>query len=143
MKVTIMSEPAVWLRALADVVAKAIEPLGPTAPLGCHYVQVEGVWEVSLFSESTEVLGGPEDGTIKQSRFAVRVTDILDVFQSISSCTWQAHSAGPDDDLGAHLAIEGTYKGRMVWLRILGQAPRQFPPRQVSPVAKLVNDDVW
>ncbi|MDB5337061.1 MAG: hypothetical protein JWN70_2680, partial [Planctomycetaceae bacterium] len=36
-----------------------------------------------------------------------------------------------------------TYKGRQVWLRILSQAPHMFPPRRVSPVAKLVNDDVW
>ena len=138
-----MAEPAAWLRVLADVVAKAIEPLGPSAPLGCHYVQVDGIWEVTLFTESTEVLGGPEDGTVKQSRFAVRISEILDVFQSISNCTWQAHSIGENDDLGPHLAVEGTYKGRQVWLRILAQAPLQFPPRRVSPIAKLVNDDVW
>jgi hypothetical protein len=138
-----MSEPAAWLRILADVVAKAIEPLGPSAPLGCHYVQVDGVWEITLFTEATEVLGGPEDGTVKQSKFAVRISDILDVFQSVSNCSWQAHHAGENDDLGPHLAVEGTYKGRLIWLRILAQAPERFPPRRVSPVAKLVNDDVW
>ena len=138
-----MSEPAAWLRVLADVVAKAIEPLGPSAPMGCHYVKVDGVWEVTLFAESVEVLGGCEDGTIKQSRFAVRIAEVLDVFQSISECNWQAHNAGEDDDLGPHLSVEGVYKGRQVWLRIPAQSPEQFPPRKVSPVAKLVNDDVW
>ncbi|MES2792121.1 MAG: hypothetical protein V4719_21070 [Planctomycetota bacterium] len=138
-----MSEPAAWLRVLADVVAKAIEPIGPIAPLDCHYVQVDGFWEVTLFTEATEVLGGPEDGTVKQPRFAVRICEILDAFQSVISCTWQAHNIGENDDLGPHLAVEGTYKGRLVWLRVLSQAPRQFPRRRVSPVAKMVNDDVW
>ena len=138
-----MSKPAAWLKVLVDVVAKAIEPLGPSAALGCHFVQIDGIWEVTLFAESVEVLGGPEDGTVKQSRFAVRIGEVLDVFQSITECNWQAHSAGAGDDLGAHLAVEGIYKGRQVWLRIPAQAPERFPPRKVTPVAKLVNDDVW
>lgn len=137
-----MAEPAGWLRVLADVVAQAIEPFGPGAPLGCHYVQVDGVWEITLFAESTEVLGGPEDGSVKQPQFAVRISAVLDVFQSVSGCTWQAHGLGENDDLGPHLAVEGTFKGRLIWLRILAQAPQRFPPRRVSPIARMVNDDV-
>jgi hypothetical protein len=140
-----MSQPPAWLNGLANAVAKALEPLNsrPLAPLACHYTNFEKVWEISLFTEATEVVGGPEDGCIKQSPFGVRINEVLDLFQSVHSCNWLAHSSGANDDLGPHLSIDGSYKGRRVWLRILAQAPRRFPTRRVSVKNDLINDDVW
>jgi hypothetical protein len=140
-----MPQPPAWLSGLADVAAKAMEPLDSELParLGCHYTKFEGVWEVTLFIESTEIIGGPEDGSIKQAPLGVRICDILNVFQSVNQCNWQTQRFGADDDLGSHLSVEGTYKGRLVWLRILAQAPHQFPARRVSRRNRLINDDAW
>lgn len=140
-----MTQPPEWIDALANAAAKAVEPLNskPLAPLACHYTKFESVWEITLFMEATEVVGGPEDGSVKQLPIGVRICEVLDLFQSISSCNWLAHSSGADDDLGPHLSIDGSYKGRRVWLRILSQAPRRFPARQISVRNNLINDDAW
>ncbi len=140
-----MSQPPAWLNGLANAAAQAMEPLNskPLAPLACHYTSFEKVWEITLFREATEVVGGPEDGSVKQSPIGVRICEILDLFQSVNSCNWQAHSHGDEDDLGPHLSVDGSYKGRRVWLRILAQAPRRFPPRRVTVRNKLINDDAW
>lgn len=140
-----MHQPPAWLNGLADVAARAMEPLESEClpHLGCHYTKFEGVWEITLFVESTEIIGGPEDGSIKQATMGVRICDILNVFQNVNQCNWQSRTCATDDDLGPHLSIEGTYKGRMVWLRIVAQAPRQFPPRHVPMRNRLINDEAW
>lgn len=138
-----MSQPAAWLSGLADAIAMTVAPLTtePLPALDCHFTKYEGVWEITLFTESTEVVGGPEDGSIRHSPLGVRVAEILDLFQSVSSCNWQTQAFGPEDDLGPHLSIEGLYKGRMVWLRILAAAPQQFPRRRTIIRNRLINDD--
>lgn len=138
-----MSPPAAWLSGLADAIAKTLEPLSsePLPALDCHFTKYEGIWEVTLFTESTEIVGGPEDGSIKHSALGVRVSEILDLFQNVSSCNWQTQAFGPDDDLGPHLSIEGLYKGRTIWLRILAAAPQQFPCRRANSRNRLINDD--
>jgi hypothetical protein len=140
-----MPLPAAWLSGFADAVALSVEPLNsePLSALSCHFTRYDGVWEITLFRESTEVIGGPEDGSIKPCPFGVRIADVLDLFQSISSCNWQANANGPEDDLGPHLSVEGIYKGRSVWLRILASAPRQFPRRRRIVRNRLINDDAW
>lgn len=140
-----MSQPPAWLSGLADVVAKAMEPLASQElpSLGCHYAKFDGVWEITLFVESTEIIGGPDDGSIKQFPMGIRICEIMNVFQNVTECNWQSQSLGADDDLGPHLSVEGIYKGRMVWLRIPAHAPRQYPPRRVASRNRLINDDAW
>jgi hypothetical protein len=138
-----MSEPAAWLQTLADSVARAIAFANPGASFGCHFCRAEGIWEVTLFAEAVEVVGGAKDGSIKKASFGVHITEVLDLFQNVSSCTWQAQSMGDDDDLGPHLAVEGIYKGRNVWLRILAEPPQHFPVRRVSQTPRLVGDEGW
>jgi hypothetical protein len=138
-----MSEPAAWLKTLADAVAQSVALIDVTAPFGCHFCFADGVWEVTLFAEAVEVVGGPKDGAIKLSRFGVHITEILALFQDVTSCTWQAQSMGEDDDLGPHLSVEGLYKGRQVWLRVLAEPPVHFPARQVPEAPRLVGDEGW
>lgn len=138
-----MSEPAAWLQVFADSVARAIAFANSSASFGCHFCHAEGVWEITLFAEATEVVGGPKDGSIKTTCFGVQITEVLDLFQNITSCSWQAQSMGEGDDLGPHLAVEGIYKGRNVWLRVLAEPPEHFPVRRVSQTPRLVSDDGW
>lgn len=138
-----MSGPDVWLQALTDSVAQSIALIDDFAPFGCHFFFAEGVWEITLFAESSEVVGGPKDGAIRKSRFGVHITEVLALFEKVKSCTWQAQSMGEDDDLGPHLAIEGIYEGREVWLRVLAEPPAHFPNCRVSEAGKLVNEEGW
>jgi hypothetical protein len=138
-----MSEPAAWLQTLADSVARAIVFANSGTTFGCHFCRAEGVWEVTLFAEAIEVVGGAKDGAIKKSCFGVQITEILDLFQNVTSCAWQAQVMADDDDLGPHISVEGIYKGRAVWLRVLAEAPEHFPVRRVSQTARLVGDDGW
>lgn len=138
-----MTEPDTWLQTLADCVAQSIAMIDAVSPFGCHFCFVDGVWEVTLFAEAVEVVGGPRDGAIKKSRFGVHITEILELFQNVSSCTWQAQSMGEGDDLGPHLSVEGDYQGRLVWLRVLAEPPADFPVRRVSQPRRLVGDDGW
>lgn len=138
-----MSEPAAWLQTFADSVARSIAFAESSTTFGCHFCLADGVWEVTLFAEAVEVVGGPKDGSIKKSSFGVHITEILDLFQNITSCAWQAQPMGDDDDLGPHLSVEGNYKGRNVWLRVLAEPPQSFPVRRVSQTPRLVGDDGW
>jgi hypothetical protein len=138
-----MSEPAAWLQTFADSVARAIALAGSGTSFGCHFCRAEGIWEVTLFAEAVEVLGGPKDGSIRKAAFGVHISEILDLFQNVSSCSWQSQSMGEEDDLGSHFSVEGIYKGRSVWLRILAEPPEHFPVRRVAQAPRLVGDDGW
>ena len=48
------------------------------------------------------------------------------LFDEVNQCYWQALAASPDDDLGAHLSLEGIYKEHSVWLRVLARAPEEM-----------------
>ena len=66
-----MSTPPDWLNQLANAAAEEIEGLDVLAPLGCHYHDADGVWEVTLFASLTEVVGGAKDGVLRRSKFSV------------------------------------------------------------------------
>lgn len=138
-----MSTPASWIRNFVDAVTQQITPVRTAAPINCHYVQVSGTWEITIFMEPIEVVGGPEDGSVKQVPFGVRIGAILDLFQTVTDCGWQTVKAGSDDDLGAHLSVEGLYKGRQVWLRILAEVPQKLNFRQVVPAPQVTQEDLW
>lgn len=138
-----MSTPAVWLRDFVNSISKEVAPFGRTSPLNCHYVQEDGVWEVSVFFEPIEVWGGPEDGSVKQIPFGVKISKLLDLFQSVSSCSWQTSQLDAEDDLGAHLAIEGIYKGRSIWLRILAEVPQRLKDQPAIATTPVTHEDLW
>ncbi|MFO1022202.1 MAG: hypothetical protein U0903_16150, partial [Planctomycetales bacterium] len=66
-----MTTPPEWLSELANKVAPLFESYDVLAPLGCHYQEVDGLWEASLFCGSTEVIGGEFDGRRHDSKFFV------------------------------------------------------------------------
>ncbi|MDP1797183.1 MAG: hypothetical protein Q8K78_06865 [Planctomycetaceae bacterium] len=134
-----MTNPPTWLTEFADQVTTHFLPVEILAPLGCHFFQSGDIWEVTLFAAKTEVVGGPRDGEQRPSRFHLDLAGLAQLFTSVTSFHWQTHSLGKNDDLGAHVAIEGDVNGHHVWLRIPSQAPAMF---EIGRIA-LMHDRRW
>jgi hypothetical protein len=142
-KARLMNQPPDWMQSLADEAGALIHPVDLLAPLGCHYCEVNGVWEITLFASQTEILGGPLDGGLRASRFHVDLAELIVLFDEVSSAYWQALGLGEEDDLGPHVGIEGRYAGHDVWLRILANAPKRFPPGRVAHVQQGTWEELW
>jgi hypothetical protein len=114
-------------------------------PLGCHtYFDEElGQWEVTLFASRTEIIGGPEDGTLCDATFAVDLRDLLPLLDDVESFYWQANPLGDEDELGPHVAIEGAYRGQPVWLRIVAIAPDRFEAGRHVRIHERRIEDLW
>jgi hypothetical protein len=138
-----MVQPPTWLRSLTDLAGASLQPVDVLAPLGCHYCEVDGVWEITLFASQTEILGGPDDGGLRASRFHVDLSALVALFDEVESAYWQAQGLGADDDLGPHVGVEGVYAGHRVWLRITAIAPRRFPPGRHACVHPESWEELW
>lgn len=121
------SSPA-WIEKLANEVAAEMSAMDLLAPIGCHHYYNKALrcWEISVFASRTETIGGEKDGQRLPSQFVLDLQALQDVLSSVVAFHWQALPAGPDDEVGAHISIEGTYDGHTVWLRILAAAPERF-----------------
>lgn len=137
------SPPPAWLQTLANDVAGYIVPVDVLPPLGCHFAFAKPQWEVSLFASNTEVVGGQRDGEVRPPRFACDVKAILGLFDAIEAVHWQTMMVSADDELGAHLSIEGVYEGNSVWLRILARPPRRFEIGRLARVYETSWEEVW
>ena len=138
-----MSTPPVWLTTLANQVAALIEPIGTMGPIGCHHHMGPAGWEITVFAASTEVVGGPHDGRVFEARFEVDLKALVLLFSSVSSMHWQSQELGQEDDLGAHLSIEGVYGEEPVFVRIPALAPAQFEPGRKMLVHRRTWQEVW
>lgn len=138
-----MSQPPEWIASLADQVSAQIIAVDFLSPVGCHFHQAEDAWEISLFASQTEILGGPQDGSRRPSRFHLDLKPLLEIFESVDAVYWQAHGLGRADELGPHVGVEGRYQGHQVWLRVLAHAPRQFPPGRRSLVHQGLWEELW
>lgn len=138
-----MPEPPAWLKTFADAVALEMLPVDLLAPVGCHFCQIDGTWEVSLFVSSTEIVGGDQDGSLRFSRFQVDLKTVMNLFTEVAEVTWQALPLGPDDELGPHVAVHGNLAGQRVWLRILAQPPRRFGHGRRAVCYEASWEDTW
>lgn len=134
-----------WLCELADLIAAKLYPIDPLAPLGCHHYfdQATQQWEVTLFVGGTRVIGGPCDGRTVSSRFVADLLPIARAFETIDAMRWQSDRAGNEDDVGAHLAIEGRFHGDAVHLRLCAQAPASFEPSREVRIYEKRMVDLW
>lgn len=123
-----MTPPPDWLATLANEVAVHMEPLGTLSPIGCHYHPGPAGWEVTVFAALTEVVGGPHDGRTFGTVFEVDVKSLMNLFSSVAAVRWQSQSLGNQDELGAHLSIEGLYGEEPVCVRIPSVSPDRFEP---------------
>lgn len=117
-----------WLVEFVDRVAAEALSLKSQGDLSCHLFRNSSragdEWEVTLFPDASEMAGQVRFSW--QFVFSIDVAGILSQFTTVSSCRWQTESVGDDDDLGAHLSIEGSSAGHAIWLRILSVQPRRL-----------------
>lgn len=135
--------PPPWLQELANAVALQMQPWDEFPPLGCHYVEVEDQWEVTLFAAATELIGGRSDGARHPARFNANLAGISAIFSEVHRFEWQALPVATDDELGAHISLEGTYEGRAIWLRILSHAPKRFRSGRLIYIHDQVWEEIW
>ena len=134
-----------WITDLARIVLDEVLPIDPLAPIGCHHFLNEetGQYEVTLFAAKTEIVGGADDGRQEDSRFCLDLNGIFKLFESVVDFHWQTSAAHEEDDLGAHISIEGIYEGHSVWLRILASAPAQFDHGRTANVHTQQIENLW
>ncbi len=140
-------QPPKWLGALATLAAQAFHSQSPLAPVGCHFHKNDEVapaqWEVTLFVSSTEVYGGARDGQCVFSCFMIDLRDLMEAFDVVESCYWQAQTLTDDDQLGPHVGVEGLFQGHSVWLRITAQPPSEFESGRVFDQATNELQNLW
>lgn len=117
--------PPHWIRLLVDEASAALH-LWKDAPLECHVGFDLDRWEITLFLNGAEFVGGALDGRRSIAPFTV---DLLQLQRSIDvvEISWQAHAIDLHDDLRTHLSVIGIYRGERVWLRILANPPLHIP----------------
>lgn len=122
--------PPEWLAGLANQLASRIDPVDQSAAVSCHFADGgEDGWEVTLFLAAREQIGGPRDGQRLFSRFLFELASTTELFDRVDQFYWQPVAIGPADEVGPHVAIEGEYDGRRVWVRILAQPGERFDTR--------------
>jgi hypothetical protein len=138
-----MASPPTWMSVFVDHVTSCLQPHDDLAPLGCHFQQFNGVWEITLFASRTESIGGPRDGKLRNSHFSVDVKHLLDAFSSVDAIAWQAHRIDLNDELGPHMSVEGTVADKSVWLRVTSTAPARFGTGRHYFINKQSMKDLW
>lgn len=138
-----MTPPPEWLATLANEVAAQIEPLGTMGPIGCHYHPGPAGWEITVFAALTEVVGGPHDGQVFGARFEIDLKALLNIFSQVNAMRWQSQDLGKEDELGAHLSIEGLYGKEPVCVRIPAVAPERFEPGLQMLVHRRSWQEIW
>lgn len=134
-----------WLSELCDEVLEATCPLSPNPPWGCHmfWNELTSQWEVTIFASHTEVQGGAADGKRISSNFYLDLHALHEIFDEVHEFHWQALSQGEEDDIGAHISIDGTYHGDSLWLRVPSHAPECFEPGRVLNTTERELQNRW
>lgn len=132
-----------WLNDFTRPLAAALLADEPLPPLGCHVFASDGEFEVTLFVAATEIVSGEFDGQSRFAPFSVDIAQAMVAFETVDRAGWQAARRGPEDDVGAHLAIQGTFQGHQILARICSEPPRQFPTGQVANVYAGTLSQTW
>lgn len=138
-----MVSPPDWLSQFVNAVTGNIHAHDLLSPLGCHFHEVKGVWEVTVFASRTEIIGGSEDGRLQHSSFNVNVAQLLTLFTKVDAVEWQSQPLGQFDELGAHLSIEGVHLTHRIWLRITATAPERFEAGRRADVNLREFEEIW
>jgi hypothetical protein len=134
-----------WLERLANEVTRRIYAVDVLSPIGCHsfYDEEDDLWEITVFASNTEVIGGKLDGKITASKFALDVHGVYEMFSDVNRLEWQSHRIGAEDELGAHVLVEGTFEGLFICLRVLAQAPERFHVARYVHAQEARVENVW
>ena len=134
-----------WISDFTEQLAQTVQPFDLLAPLGCHvhHDDATDCWEVTLFAADTETVGGERDGRVASSPFCLDLAGMLNVLFDVEAFYWQNQSAGPGDELGAHVTIEGIFDGRRVRAHILARAPERFPVGRIVNAGEGTIENLW
>ncbi len=137
--------PPAWLQRLIDDVTSAIVDYDCHAPIGCHFYRnpATAEWEISAFVSSTEVVGGPMDGTEVNPPVQFDISAVMELFDDKPTVHWQSDSVAVDDDLAQHISFQGSIKGRRVWLRMLQGAPEGTGPGRLVHAGSGEIENLW
>ena len=137
--------PPAWLEALVDDITPRFRSYEPVGPIGCHFFfdPEDEQWEITMFVSRTEVMGGPTDGRITESRFFFDLLGLENLLDSVETISWQAQWILPDDEIGPHLSIGGIYDGHRVWLRLPASEPPSFSAGRLAAPMSGHFEDLW
>ncbi|MCP4169591.1 MAG: hypothetical protein GY758_02320 [Fuerstiella sp.] len=137
--------PPKWLQRLIDDVTSAIIDYDCHAPIGCHVYRnpTTTEWEISAFVSSTEVVGGPMDGTEVNPPVQLDIGSVMDLFDGRPTVHWQSDSVAADDELAQHISFQGTINKRRVWLRMLRGAPDGTSPGRLVHAGSGEIENLW
>jgi hypothetical protein len=137
--------PPAWLQLLIDQVTCAIVDYDCHAPIGCHFYQNPDTaeWEISAFVSSTEVVGGPMDGTKVNPPVQLDIGSVIDVFSDKPTIHWQSDAVAADDELAQHISFQGRINEHRVWLRILRGAPDGTGPGRLVHAGSGEIENLW
>ncbi len=137
--------PPVWLNHLITHVTCAIVDHDCHAPVGCHFYQNPGTaeWEISAFVSSTEVVGGPMDGTEVNPPVQLDISSVIDLFDDRPTIHWQSDPVAADDELAQHVSFQGAINENRVWLRILRGAPEGTGPGRLVHAGSGRIENLW
>ena len=120
-----------WLQAFVWNAAEHFDPLGSLARAGYVASEEQGRWVVRLFLGETEVIGGPNDGAIIPTAFALDLEAVRREFERIDRIEWHGLPAGSSSKQTrdeATLAVDGAVHGRDLRLLISLRAPADMGP---------------
>jgi len=133
-----------WLNGLIEEAASSFEPLAGVARVGYECVPEDGVWRVSLYLGSVEMVGGKSDGRTRQPDFRCDLKRVLEQFTRIDELEWTALPQGTDERNTAQqstITVEGLVGASRVRLEVRSSAPgttgpglREFADGRVEPV---------
>lgn len=135
-------KPPSWLQWLGNDTTRAVSSENDEAPIGCHYFydEDECVWEVTAFAGSTEIVGGPLDGTQFTPKISVDVRAIANLFDAQPEIRWRT-AANPQPS--AYISVEGLARGRVIWLRVLKDCPDEFGPGRLLHASNGHVETLW
>ncbi len=116
-----------WLDSLLDDVAGCISAESPMANLSLSHREEEGSWEVDIFPDAIELVGGANDGAVVNPLFSIDLETLRSTFEKVVDFGWNAFGWHEGD--GPFIWLEGLHQGRTVFLRILAEDPRDDGPR--------------
>ena len=122
------SRPPAWMESLVDTVGDCLEVYSEAGPLTFRWGQEDDLWRVMVYLAPVELVGGASDGAMVYPSFSLDLQELTSALDETAAVRWHAHSLSNHDFAGPHIAVEGTYQGRYVYLQVLSDAPEDEGP---------------
>jgi len=77
-----------WIGELVAHVAVNMESAGVPGPLGMQYGREDGFWQVTVFPQPVEQVGGADDGAVVSPGFTLDLEELRSIFEKVGG--WKA-----------------------------------------------------